>query len=179
MSLMMTSSKSHTGESWGDGHHPCKWRVERKQCTQLKTVMFSATPEWLIQMDCSITSIKSFISFIKIPILQEQVEWAENRWSPIRTRDIILSCEPVTMQEINYTWPMIILDSMKDQINDDLISEFPDKLGSCVPHSIKWMAEIITLSFAKNKWRKISKSTNLYTMTVTVCMEPMCDLCDL
>lgn len=34
---------------------------------------------------------------------------------------------------VNYTRPVIILGPMKDRINDDLISEFPDKFGSCVP----------------------------------------------
>lgn len=34
---------------------------------------------------------------------------------------------------VNYARPVIILGPMKDRINDDLISEFPDKFGSCVP----------------------------------------------
>uniref|UniRef100_A0A2K6V781 Disks large homolog 1 n=1 Tax=Saimiri boliviensis boliviensis TaxID=39432 RepID=A0A2K6V781_SAIBB len=38
---------------------------------------------------------------------------------------------------VNYTRPVIILGPMKDRINDDLISEFPDKFGSCVPHTTR------------------------------------------
>uniref|UniRef100_A0A3B4WPN4 Disks large homolog 1 n=1 Tax=Seriola lalandi dorsalis TaxID=1841481 RepID=A0A3B4WPN4_SERLL len=38
---------------------------------------------------------------------------------------------------MNYTRPVIILGPMKDRINDDLISEFPDKFGSCVPHTTR------------------------------------------
>uniref|UniRef100_A0A8B9ZHU6 Disks large homolog 1 n=1 Tax=Anas platyrhynchos TaxID=8839 RepID=A0A8B9ZHU6_ANAPL len=38
---------------------------------------------------------------------------------------------------INYTRPVIVLGPMKDRINDDLISEFPDKFGSCVPHTTR------------------------------------------
>lgn len=34
---------------------------------------------------------------------------------------------------VNYSRPVIILGPMKDRVNDDLISEFPDKFGSCVP----------------------------------------------
>lgn len=34
---------------------------------------------------------------------------------------------------VAYARPVIILGPMKDRINDDLISEFPDKFGSCVP----------------------------------------------
>uniref|UniRef100_A0A8C2XMV6 Uncharacterized protein n=1 Tax=Cyclopterus lumpus TaxID=8103 RepID=A0A8C2XMV6_CYCLU len=37
----------------------------------------------------------------------------------------------------NYTRPVIVLGPMKDRINDDLISEFPDKFGSCVPHTTR------------------------------------------
>ncbi|XP_033933771.1 disks large homolog 1-like, partial [Pseudochaenichthys georgianus] len=51
--------------------------------------------------------------------------------------DYVLSYEPVSQQEVNYTRPIIILGPMKDRINDDLISEFPDKFGSCVPHTTR------------------------------------------
>uniref|UniRef100_A0A4W6BM19 Discs large MAGUK scaffold protein 1a n=1 Tax=Lates calcarifer TaxID=8187 RepID=A0A4W6BM19_LATCA len=52
-------------------------------------------------------------------------------------RSYVLSYEPVIQQEVNYTRPVIILGPMKDRINDDLISEFPDKFGSCVPHTTR------------------------------------------
>uniref|UniRef100_A0A3Q2Z3Z0 Discs large homolog 1-like protein n=1 Tax=Hippocampus comes TaxID=109280 RepID=A0A3Q2Z3Z0_HIPCM len=38
---------------------------------------------------------------------------------------------------MNYTRPVIVLGPMKDRVNDDLISEFPDKFGSCVPHTTR------------------------------------------
>jgi len=34
---------------------------------------------------------------------------------------------------VKYTRPVVILGPLKDRINDDLIAEFPDKFGSCVP----------------------------------------------
>lgn len=37
---------------------------------------------------------------------------------------------------VHYTRPVIILGPMKDRINDDLISEFPHKFGSCVPREL-------------------------------------------
>uniref|UniRef100_A0A8C5FNL5 Uncharacterized protein n=1 Tax=Gadus morhua TaxID=8049 RepID=A0A8C5FNL5_GADMO len=37
----------------------------------------------------------------------------------------------------NYTRPVIVLGPMKDRVNDDLISEFPEKFGSCVPHTTR------------------------------------------
>uniref|UniRef100_A0A665U7K3 Discs, large homolog 2 (Drosophila) n=1 Tax=Echeneis naucrates TaxID=173247 RepID=A0A665U7K3_ECHNA len=42
-----------------------------------------------------------------------------------------------TKMFITYARPVIILGPMKDRINDDLISEFPDKFGSCVPHTTR------------------------------------------
>ncbi|XP_074525116.1 disks large homolog 4-like isoform X2 [Halichoeres trimaculatus] len=51
--------------------------------------------------------------------------------------EIFLTYQPVMQQEVNYTRPVIVLGPMKDRINDDLISEFPDKFGSCVPHTTR------------------------------------------
>lgn len=45
----------------------------------------------------------------------------------------VLSYESVHRLHINYTRPVIVLGPLKDRVNDDLISEHPDKFGSCVP----------------------------------------------
>lgn len=45
----------------------------------------------------------------------------------------VLSYEAVQRLSINYTRPVIILGPLKDRINDDLIAEYPDRFGSCVP----------------------------------------------
>uniref|UniRef100_A0AAR2J0F0 Discs, large homolog 4a (Drosophila) n=1 Tax=Pygocentrus nattereri TaxID=42514 RepID=A0AAR2J0F0_PYGNA len=47
------------------------------------------------------------------------------------------SYEIVTQIEVHYARPIIILGPMKDRVNDDLLSEFPDKFGSCVPHTTR------------------------------------------
>uniref|UniRef100_A0A671YY76 Discs large MAGUK scaffold protein 4 n=1 Tax=Sparus aurata TaxID=8175 RepID=A0A671YY76_SPAAU len=39
--------------------------------------------------------------------------------------------------QVHYARPIIILGPVKDRINDDLLSEFPDKFGSCVPHTTR------------------------------------------
>ncbi|XP_028037782.1 disks large 1 tumor suppressor protein isoform X8 [Bombyx mandarina] len=51
--------------------------------------------------------------------------------------ETVLSYETVQQLTIAYTRPVIILGPLKDRINDDLISEFPDKFGSCVPHTTR------------------------------------------
>ncbi|KAH9412535.1 Disks large 3 [Dermatophagoides pteronyssinus] len=49
----------------------------------------------------------------------------------------ILSYEAVIQTEIDYMRPVIILGPLKERINDDLISEYPDRFGSCVPHTTR------------------------------------------
>lgn len=46
---------------------------------------------------------------------------------------------------VNYSRPVIILGPMKDRINDDLISEFPEKFGSCVPRKYYFCIEELYL----------------------------------
>ncbi|XP_037397268.1 disks large homolog 4 isoform X6 [Pygocentrus nattereri] len=66
-------------------------------------------------------------------------------WSRLRSKgrdsigrdDYIQSYEIVTQIEVHYARPIIILGPMKDRVNDDLLSEFPDKFGSCVPHTTR------------------------------------------
>ncbi|KAJ7320029.1 hypothetical protein JRQ81_019540 [Phrynocephalus forsythii] len=81
---------------------------------------------------------KNFIFSRKFPFYKNKELSEQETSDPERGQeDFILSYEPVTRQEINYTRPVIILGPMKDRINDDLISEFPDKFGSCVPHTTR------------------------------------------
>uniref|UniRef100_A0A8C7LGV2 Discs large MAGUK scaffold protein 4 n=1 Tax=Oncorhynchus kisutch TaxID=8019 RepID=A0A8C7LGV2_ONCKI len=52
-------------------------------------------------------------------------------WSRMGTK------ERVSTLVIHYARPIIILGPIKDRVNDDLLSEFPDKFGSCVPHTTR------------------------------------------
>lgn len=49
----------------------------------------------------------------------------------------IVSYELVQQIEIDYTRPVIVLGPLKDRINDELISDFPERYGSCVPHTTR------------------------------------------
>ncbi|XP_053781650.1 disks large homolog 2 isoform X6 [Desmodus rotundus] len=109
------------GDSEEMGVIPSKRRVERKERARLKTVKFNAKPG-VIDSKGDIPGLGDDGYGTKTLRGQE---------------DFILSYEPVIRQEINYTRPVIILGPMKDRINDDLISEFPDKFGSCVPHTTR------------------------------------------
>ena len=62
---------------------------------------------------------------------------ADSEVNSLKGDEIILSYESVVQQEINYARPVIVLGPIKDRINDDLISEYPDRFGSCVPHTTR------------------------------------------
>ncbi|XP_051989206.1 discs large homolog 1-like protein isoform X4 [Xyrauchen texanus] len=102
------------GEVEEMGVIPSKRRVEKKERARLKTVKFNS---------------KS----------REKGDNPDDMLSKGQSgqEDYVLSYEPVCQQEVNYSRPVIILGPMKDRVNDDLISEFPDKFGSCVPHTTR------------------------------------------
>ncbi|XP_067350258.1 disks large homolog 2 isoform X5 [Channa argus] len=109
------------GDSEEMGVIPSKRRVERKERARLKTVKFNAKPG-------------SFDSKGDILGIGDDGYGTKTFRSQ---EDAILSYESVIRQEISYARPVIILGPMKDRINDDLISEFPEKFGSCVPHTTR------------------------------------------
>uniref|UniRef100_A0A8C7RKB4 Discs large MAGUK scaffold protein 3 n=1 Tax=Oncorhynchus mykiss TaxID=8022 RepID=A0A8C7RKB4_ONCMY len=128
------------GESEQIGVIPSKKRVEKKERARLKTVKFHARTGMIDsnRVSLGVKRKKSFnlsrkFQFYKSKenIVQELVESEQGQ------EDTILSYEPVIRQEIHYTRPVIILGPMKDRVNDDLISEFPHKFGSCVPHTTR------------------------------------------
>ncbi|XP_050188233.1 disks large homolog 2 isoform X3 [Myiozetetes cayanensis] len=123
------------GDSEEMGVIPSKRRVERKERARLKTVKFNAKPG-VIDSKGDIPGLGDDGYGTKT--LKHVSSNASDSESSYRGQeDCIFSYEPVTRQEINYTRPVIILGPMKDRINDDLISEFPDKFGSCVPHTTR------------------------------------------
>ncbi|XP_035391178.1 disks large homolog 2 isoform X10 [Electrophorus electricus] len=127
------------GDSEEMGVIPSKRRVERKERARLKTVKFNAKPG-SIDSKGSISDKrrKNFIFSRKFPFYKSKEPDEQDGSDSERSQeDLILSYEPVVRQEITYARPAIILGPMKDRINDDLISEFPDKFGSCVPHTTR------------------------------------------
>ncbi|XP_066065022.1 disks large homolog 4 [Chamaea fasciata] len=82
------------------------------------------------------------IGFVPSKRRVERREWtrlkAKDRGPGAQGReDAVLSYETVTQMEVHYARPIIILGPTKDRVNDDLLSEFPEKFGSCVPHTTR------------------------------------------
>ncbi|KAL3971543.1 hypothetical protein ACER0C_027062 [Sarotherodon galilaeus] len=126
------------GDSEEMGVIPSKRRVERKERARLKTVKFNAKPG-SFESKGSFTDKrkKNFIFTRKFPFYKNKDGEQDGSDSDRSQEEVILSYEPVMRHEINYARPVIILGPMKERINDDLISEFPDKFGSCVPHTTR------------------------------------------
>ncbi|XP_070775494.1 disks large homolog 1 isoform X7 [Enoplosus armatus] len=137
------------GEVEEVGVIPSKRRVEKKERARLKTVKFNAKSRDRGSLN---DKRKKNLFSRKFPFYKSK-EASEQETSDVDQHvtsnasdsessyrgqeEYVLSYEPVSQQEVNYTRPVIILGPMKDRINDDLISEFPDKFGSCVPHTTR------------------------------------------
>ncbi|KAM8728511.1 discs large homolog 1-like protein isoform 5-T5 [Acanthopagrus schlegelii] len=138
------------GEVEEVGVIPSKRRVEKKERARLKTVKFNAKSRDRGQ---SLNDKRKKNLFSRKFPFYKSKEASEQETSDVDQHvtsnasdsessyrgpeEYVLSYEPVVQQEVNYTRPVIILGPMKDRINDDLISEFPDKFGSCVPHTTR------------------------------------------
>ncbi|XP_045062133.1 discs large homolog 1-like protein isoform X14 [Coregonus clupeaformis] len=136
------------GEAEEVGVIPSKRRVEKKERARLKTVKFNSKSRDRGSIN---DKRKKNLFSRKFPFYnkdaseqetsdvdQHVTSNASDSESSYRGQEeYVLSYEPVSQQEVNYTRPVIILGPMKDRVNDDLISEFPDKFGSCVPHTTR------------------------------------------
>ncbi|XP_078488820.1 disks large homolog 1 isoform X1 [Ciona intestinalis] len=130
---------------------PAKQRVERKERARLKQVKFSQFKPSLIDNKESLNQVKRKKSMMfsrRFPFykskenlddLSDQENHVASNQSDSETsiNDVILSYETVVQKELKYTRPVVILGPFKDRINDDLIAEYADKFGSCVPHTTR------------------------------------------
>ncbi|XP_065267113.1 disks large homolog 3 isoform X2 [Emys orbicularis] len=123
------------GESEQIGVIPSKKRVEKKERARLKTVKFHARTG-MIESNRDFPGLSDDYYGAK-NLKGVTSNTSDSESSSKGQEDTILSYEPVTRQEIHYARPVIILGPMKDRVNDDLISEFPHKFGSCVPHTTR------------------------------------------
>ncbi|XP_065811694.1 disks large homolog 4 isoform X5 [Labrus bergylta] len=100
---------------------PSRRRAEKKERSRLKTVRVTRSQDRSDQEDKELVTSGT----------------SDSESSSSGQEETLLTYQPVMQQEVNYSRPVIMLGPMKDRINDDLISEFPDKFGSCVPHTTR------------------------------------------
>ncbi|XP_057666210.1 disks large 1 tumor suppressor protein isoform X31 [Diorhabda carinulata] len=142
----------NTGDEQGMGIVPSKRRWERKQRARDRSVKFQGHSPNILDKQSTLDRKKKNFSFSrKFPFMKSKDDKSEDGsdQEPFMlcytqedantegNEENVLSYEPVQQLLINYTRPVIVLGPLKDRINDDLISEFPDKFGSCVPHTTR------------------------------------------
>uniref|UniRef100_A0A6P7G5V4 Disks large 1 tumor suppressor protein isoform X8 n=1 Tax=Diabrotica virgifera virgifera TaxID=50390 RepID=A0A6P7G5V4_DIAVI len=142
----------NTGDEQGMGIVPSKRRWERKQRARDRSVKFQGHSPNILDKQSTLDRKKKNFSFSrKFPFMKSKDDKSEDGsdQEPFMlcytqedanaegNEENVLSYEPVQQLHINYTRPVIVLGPLKDRINDDLISEFPDKFGSCVPHTTR------------------------------------------
>uniref|UniRef100_A0A673Z6S8 Discs large MAGUK scaffold protein 3 n=1 Tax=Salmo trutta TaxID=8032 RepID=A0A673Z6S8_SALTR len=137
------------GESEQIGVIPSKKRVEKKERARLKTVKFHARTGMIdsnrvikVKRKKSFNLSRKFQFYkSKENIVQELVESEQcltsNTSDSESSSNMSFDLRPLFLFAVHYTRPVIILGPMKDRVNDDLISEFPHKFGSCVPHTTR------------------------------------------
>ncbi|XP_050465840.1 disks large 1 tumor suppressor protein isoform X10 [Cataglyphis hispanica] len=139
------------GDEEGLGIIPSRRRWERKQRARDRSVKFQGHMPVILDKQSTLDRKKKNFSFSrKFPFMKSKDDKSEdgsdqertpttpeNENDPTRSEENVLSYEAVQQLTIQYTRPVIVLGPLKDRINDDLISEFPDKFGSCVPHTTR------------------------------------------
>lgn len=149
------------GEEGEFGIVPSKRRWERKSRARDRNVKFqghssssTTTTNNTVEKQSTLDRKKKKISLSrKFPFMKSKDDKAEegsdqepfmlcyNTQEEANTEpgsdESVFSYEPVQRLTINYARPVIILGPLKDRINDDLIAEYPDKFGSCVPHTTR------------------------------------------
>ncbi|PRD25593.1 UNVERIFIED_CONTAM: dlg1 [Trichonephila clavipes] len=109
-----------TGEEEGMGIIPSKRRTERREKARLKSVKFQGRNSFSDGKSTLERKKKNFSFSRKFPFMKSKENSGDD-----------------SDNDLTYARPVIILGPLKDRINDDLISEYPDKFGSCVPHTTR------------------------------------------
>ncbi|XP_043480332.1 disks large 1 tumor suppressor protein isoform X3 [Leptopilina heterotoma] len=140
------------GEEEGLGIIPSRRRWERKQRARDRSVKFQGHMPVIMDKQSTLDRKKKNFSFSrKFPFMKSKDDKSEDgsdqeQFMLCYTQDDtnaegseenVLSYEAVQQLSIQYMRPVIILGPLKDRISDDLIAEFPDKFGSCVPHTTR------------------------------------------
>uniref|UniRef100_A0A8C8CRY2 Discs large MAGUK scaffold protein 3 n=1 Tax=Oncorhynchus tshawytscha TaxID=74940 RepID=A0A8C8CRY2_ONCTS len=123
------------GESEQIGVIPSKKRVEKKERARLKTVKFHARTGMIDSNRVSLGGLSMQYTRCSPPF-RMGFDTINAYLIPVFA-DMSFDLRPLFSFAVHYTRPVIILGPMKDRVNDDLISEFPHKFGSCVPHTTR------------------------------------------
>jgi len=123
----------HAGNETDVGIIPSKARWEKKLRSRDRNVSFKNNHQR--------SNSKKRLPFLKGGKDEDGSEGETNSLADRDNEDLasgpVVSYELVQEIEIDYTRPVVILGPLKDRVNDELISEYPERFGSCVPHTTR------------------------------------------
>jgi len=128
----------HAGNEVSVGIIPSKARWEKKLRSKDRNVSFGGR-----QSSNQRSNSKKRLPFLKGGKDDDGSEGDSNSLADSQNNEMdsslgpVVSYELVQEIEIDYTRPVVILGPLKDRVNDELISEYPDRFGSCVPHTTR------------------------------------------
>ncbi|KAJ8687974.1 hypothetical protein QAD02_023769 [Eretmocerus hayati] len=138
------------GEHEALGIIPSKKRWERKQRARDRQVKFQGQQPVITEKQSTLERKKKNFPFGRTLPFSKHKDGKSEETSPVPDQitnenknknpdgeEAVLSYEAVQRVSIQYTRPIIIVGPLKDRINEDLISEFPDKFDSCIPHTTR------------------------------------------
>lgn len=131
------------GVDQGLGIIPSKSRIERKERSKTRNVKFvgreSESTGTLTKSKKKNHLFGRKLHFVKSKerSKSENALSAEQHKAVVVEETSVLSYEAIVRQELKYTRPVIILGPLKDRISDNLLQEFPNKFGTCVPHTTR------------------------------------------
>nr|CAD2166661.1 unnamed protein product [Meloidogyne enterolobii] len=141
-----------SGEEGPEGIIPSRKRVEKRERQRRKQVNFNAGSQSLgrnsTTSGASAAGLggmegrrgsRSQLSFSrKFPFVKSTEklnEYNSDGAENALVDEPIHSYKIVQMKQISYIRPVIILGALKDRINDELVTQNPERFSSCVPHT--------------------------------------------
>ena len=112
---------------------PSKTRWEKKQRSRQRSIGWKSG----IDDKKKYSSLSRKLPFMKSRDGMDDGESPNATHEDTKDEEYVPTYEMVQQVQIDYTRPVIILGPLKDRINDDLISEYPESFGSCVPHTTR------------------------------------------
>ncbi|CAJ0583144.1 unnamed protein product, partial [Mesorhabditis spiculigera] len=129
------------GEEGAEGVIPSAHRIEKRERTRRRSVNFNQQP-FQRGLDGRRGS-KSQLSFSRrFPFVKSTDKIHELAEQEAATsEDPIPTYQTVEKESITYPRPVIILGALSQKINDDLVTRYPHRFSSCVPHTSRPMME--------------------------------------
>ncbi|XP_064393850.1 disks large 1 tumor suppressor protein-like [Halichondria panicea] len=133
------------GDDGPSGIIPGRKRIERRTKSNQRSVKFNRNDtlstddkkERKLSTNEKRGARASFKLSRKLPFIKKVGATPSTDLDDSKSEEHIATYEPVKLEPRGYARPVIILGPLKEDINDMLVQEFPDKFAGCVPHTTR------------------------------------------